>query len=370
MDKIVLWLSMVYVDCACWLESIQLIYLVKWCASNLNMCPVELFISEQINSMKLWERYKNHFDTPILRVRSLHLNWFDIINAKWRVRQREKQNKNRKIDEYRLNSANKKVKKKNPPIYIRKRERDSLHSSRESNVMYASISCAVLINITTKFIYDLNIHIEMALYCHYGDYIMILASDFSTVQPFQPTSSFIRHQHKYIHYNEYLFEFKNARSACGNLFPHIKQITFSMCSTPIPLIHLFDSRSTKLESIRAFVLRVCRYVYSHTKIQCNIFVWLLTNVFFPKPIYVLINRIFSNVHWFRRCQQIYSASSSVSVHPPIHMVSIMCVSNVPFFRERSFFCSLELMFFTSFFSWLSFHRFVEDYSRENNRISF
>lgn len=128
----------------------------------------------------------------------------------------------------------------------------------------------------------------------------------------------------YIHYNEYLFEFKNARSACGNLFPHIKQITFSMCSTPIPLIHLFDSRSTKLESIRAFVLRVCRYVYSHTKIQYC--VWLLTNVFFSET------NIRFNKSNLQQCSLISTMSAnifriefSISTLTNTHGVYYVCV---------------------------------------------
>lgn len=92
-----------------------------------------------------------------------------------------------------------------------------------------SISCAKLINITTIFIYGLNIHIETR--CHYGYYtitIIVLKSSCSLWPLF--------------HTLQRVPISKNVESACGNLFPHIKQITFSI---------LFGSHALRLHLIES-----------------------------------------------------------------------------------------------------------------------
>lgn len=99
-----------------------------------------------------------------------------------------------------------------------------------------SISCAKLINITTIFIYGLNIHIETR--CHYGYYtitIIVLKSSCSLWPLF--------------HTLQRVPISKNVESACGNLFPHIKQITFSILFGSHALrLHLIESAQNNTHS--------------------------------------------------------------------------------------------------------------------------
>lgn len=92
-----------------------------------------------------------------------------------------------------------------------------------------------------------------------------------------------------------------------------------MCSTTIPLIHLFGSRSPL--SVRTLWCYELVYVYSHTKNTMQYFCMDFHTKFFQ-------TNIRSNKSNLQQCPLICSISAifrstSELVHPPIHMKSIV-----------------------------------------------